>query len=86
MKIFIIGAPKYTCEVSSVTIEAGRDALNTAIASIEKKIKELKGDFSMDKQPYVVGDTNQHIKEMLKEEEVAMVVDEDDDDMGEADD
>ena len=50
MKIFIIGAPKYTCEVSSVTIEAGRDALNTAIASIEKKIKELKGDFSIDKQ------------------------------------
>lgn len=34
----------------------------------------------------MVGDTNQHIKEMLKEEEVAMVVDEDDDDMGEADD
>lgn len=24
VKIFIIGAPKYTCEVSSVTIEAGR--------------------------------------------------------------
>lgn len=24
VKIFIIGAPKYTCEVSSVTLEAGR--------------------------------------------------------------
>ena len=43
VKIFIIGAPKYTCEVSSVTIEAGRDALNIAIASIEKKIKEKLG-------------------------------------------
>ena len=33
-----------------------------------------------------MGDTNQHIKEMLKEEQVAMVVDDDDSDMGEADD
>ena len=37
-------------------------------------------------QPYVVGDTNQHIKEMLKEEQVDMVLDGDDSDMGEADD
>ena len=37
-------------------------------------------------QPFVVGDTNQHIKEMLKEQQVQMVVDNDDSDMGEADD
>ena len=52
---------------------------------IEKKVKELKGDFSVDKQPFVVGDTNQHIKEMLKEEQVEMVVDSDDSGMGDAD-
>lgn len=86
VKIFIIGAPKYTCEVSSVTIESGKQALNTAILVIEKQVKLLKGDFSVDKQPYVVGDTNQHIKEMLKEEQVDMVLDGDDSDMGEADD
>jgi hypothetical protein len=38
-----------------------------------------------DIQPYIVGDTNQHIKEMIKEEEVVMVADGDDSDMGEAD-
>lgn len=35
--------------MSSVTIEAGKDALNVAIAAIDKKIKELKGDFTIDK-------------------------------------
>ena len=38
------------------------------------------------RQPYVVGDTNQHIKDMIKGEEVTQVLDEDDSDMGEADD
>jgi translation initiation factor 2 alpha subunit (eIF-2alpha) len=52
VKVFIIGAPKYTCEVSSVTIDAGKEALNTALAAIDKKIKELKGDFSVDKQVF----------------------------------
>jgi hypothetical protein len=36
-------------------------------------------------QPYVVGDTNQHIKEMIKEEEVQQVLDGEDSDMGDAD-
>lgn len=66
VKVFIIGAPKYTCEVSSVTIEAGKEALSVALAVIEKSIRALRGDFTIDKQPYVVGDTNQHIKEMIK--------------------
>jgi len=43
VKIFIIGAPKYTCEVSSVTTEAGRDSLGITLASIENIIKESKG-------------------------------------------
>lgn len=34
VKIFIIGAPKYTCEVSSATIEAGKEALNIALGRI----------------------------------------------------
>lgn len=50
VKVFIIGAPKYTCEVSSVTIEAGKEALTIAVSTIEKRVKEWKGDFSMDKQ------------------------------------
>lgn len=43
VKIFIIGAPKYTCEVSSITLESGRDALQSALAVVEKTVKELKG-------------------------------------------
>lgn len=34
----------------------------------------------------MVGDTNQHMKDLIKEEEVKMVIDGDDDDMGDADD
>ena len=37
-------------------------------------------------QPYIVGDTSQHIKDMIKGEEVQQVVDDDDSDMGDADD
>jgi translation initiation factor 2 alpha subunit (eIF-2alpha) len=86
VKIFIIGAPKYTCEVSSATIEAGREALHLTLQAVEKSIKESKGDFVLDKQPYVVGDSNQHIIDMIKNEMVEEVVDGDDSDMGEADD
>lgn len=50
VKVFIIGAPKYTCEVSSATIEAGRDSLSITLQTIEAQIKELKGDFVVDKQ------------------------------------
>jgi hypothetical protein len=37
-------------------------------------------------QPYVVGDTSQHIKDMIKDEQVQEVLDVDDEDMGDADD
>lgn len=54
VKIFIIGAPKYTCEVSSDTVESGREALNFALQAIEKVMKEERGDYSLDKQVLVV--------------------------------
>jgi translation initiation factor 2 alpha subunit (eIF-2alpha) len=50
VKIFIIGAPKYTCEVSSATVESGREALNYTLHAIEKAMKEERGDYSLDKQ------------------------------------
>jgi translation initiation factor 2 alpha subunit (eIF-2alpha) len=50
VKIFIIGAPKYTCEVSSATVESGREALNHALKAIEEVMKEESGDYSLDKQ------------------------------------
>lgn len=53
VKVFIIGAPKYTCEVSSATIEAGKEALNITLSAIESKAKNLKGDFIIDKQVIV---------------------------------
>jgi len=37
-------------------------------------------------QPYIVGDTNQHIKDLIKGEEIQQVIDGDDSDMGEAED
>lgn len=49
VKVFIIGAPKYTCEVSSASIETGKEALITTLSTIEQKMKELKGDFIIDK-------------------------------------
>jgi translation initiation factor 2 alpha subunit (eIF-2alpha) len=49
VKIFIIGAPKYTCEVSSATVESGRDALNFALQAIEKVMKEERGDYVLNK-------------------------------------
>ncbi len=52
VKIFIIGAPKYTCEVSSVTVETGKEALNLALNAIESKVKEINGDFTIDKQVF----------------------------------
>jgi len=33
-------------------------------------------------QPYIVGDTNQHIKDLIKGEEIQQVIDGDDSDMG----
>lgn len=53
VKVFIIGAPKYTCEVSSATIEAGKEALNITLSTIESKTKDFKGDFIIDKQVIV---------------------------------
>lgn len=49
VKIFIIGAPKYTCEVSTATVESGREALLTALAAVETLIKEERGDYLVDK-------------------------------------
>jgi translation initiation factor 2 alpha subunit (eIF-2alpha) len=49
VKIFIIGAPKYTCEVSTATVESGREALLTALAAVETVIKEERGDYLVDK-------------------------------------
>lgn len=49
VKIFIIGAPKYTCEVSTATVESGREALLTALAAVETAIKEERGDYLVDK-------------------------------------
>ncbi len=49
MQIFIIGAPKYTCEVSTSTIEAGKEALNLALDRIKAVIEEAKGEFDIDK-------------------------------------
>ena len=60
--------------------------MNIVLSATENKIKEINGEFTLDKHPYVVGDTNQHIKEMIKEEEVVLVAEGDDSDMGEADD
>lgn len=65
-----------------------------ALQAIEKVMKEERGDYSLDKQvtffliqPYVVGDTSQHIKDMIKGEEAPQILDDDDNsDMGEADD
>ena len=54
VNIFIIGAPKYICEVSSVTAESGREALMVALNRVETEIKAAKGDFSMDKQVEIV--------------------------------
>ena len=50
VKIFIIGAPKYTCEVSSATVEAGREALMVGLGQVEAEIKKAKGEFTLDKQ------------------------------------
>jgi len=48
------------------------------LSGIETTVKELKGEFTLDKQPYIVGDTNQHLKELIKEEEVVLVAEEND--------
>lgn len=43
VKISIIGAPKYICEVSSTTKESGRDALLITLKEIEAVVKTEHG-------------------------------------------
>ena len=67
IKFRVIGSPLYECSVSTINKKEGIDVMNSALAEVEKTIKEKGGNFLLESNPVALGENEKSIGEQMRE-------------------
>ena len=67
IKFRVIGSPLYECSVSTINKKEGIDVMNSALAEVEKTIKEKGGNFLLESNQVALGENEKSIGEQMRE-------------------